>query len=139
MRKSNARDLSGLKREVGVLLYAFHVGRGRAITSRRLVERLNHSDVTIRAAISELVTEGQPIGSTADGFFVITSREEATECYRHLESRARKILRRLSGLRRGVLARFGTQLSLEIPGFTFDEAAAACERLANVDILSGRR
>jgi len=101
MSRSGKKDSSALKRDVAGLLYGWHLGKARSVNAKRLAEQLNHSEVQIRAAISELVTEGQPIGSTANGFFVITNPGEAVECYRHLESRAKKIFKRLSGLRKG--------------------------------------
>lgn len=115
MRKSDSNVSPALKKEVGTLLYAFHVGKERRVTARQLAERLNHKDTTqVRAAISELVTEGHPIGSTMTGYFVLSNADEAVECYRHLESRTRKIARRLAGLKRAVRAKFGNQLFLII-------------------------
>lgn len=131
MSRLGRTDLNALKREVADTLYAFHGGRARSVTSKQLARRLNQHPDRIRAAISELVTEGQPIGSVKDGYFAIESPREATECYRHLESRARKIFRRLAGLRRGVVAKFGNQLKL---GLDNDVVVEALERVAKAGI-----
>lgn len=122
MNKSGAKDSIALKRDVANMLYAFHHGRQRSITSKQLAERLNLRCATpVRAAIAELRCEGQPIASSnrqPEGYYIPASVEEANECLQHLHSRVRKICMAAAGMERGLRARYGDQLQF---GFEYKE------------------
>lgn len=118
MRRSGARDLSALKREVGVLLYAFHAGRERAATPRQLAAKLGiKSADQVRFAIAELRLERHPIASTnrkPEGYYIPADIRETNECLMHMRSRVRKICQALAGVESGLRARFGSQLEMKL-------------------------
>jgi len=92
--KSNVNN--ALKKEVGTVLYAFHLGRARVICARELATKLNQSEVLIRQTIAEMRMEGQPIASSnrqPEGYYIPATLEEANECMEHLRSRVKKICR----------------------------------------------
>lgn len=113
--KSNVNN--ALKKEVGTVLYAFHLGRARVICARELATKLNQPEVLIRQTIAEMRMEGQPIASTnraPKGYYIPASISEAKECLDHLRSRVRKISMSAAGVERGLRARFGNQIELAL-------------------------
>jgi hypothetical protein len=130
MNKSEQKDTSTLKHEVINLLYGFHFGREHSITSKQLAARLNLRSATpVRAMIAKLRIEGQPIASSnrrPEGYYIPANIEEANECLEHLHSRVKKICMAAAGVDKGLRARFGTQMRLEMnyqdqPRFTMSE------------------
>lgn len=127
MRRLGKRDCNVLKKEIATTLYAFHHGRQRSITSKRLGQRLNlgRANATpVRVAIAELRMEGHPIASTNSapkGYYIPANVEEANECLRHLRSRVKKICQAAAGVSKGLQARYGSQMKL---GFDYQEQHA---------------
>ena len=71
-------DQDELKTQLKSIL-SRHEGHALAITGRELATMFGHkNDRTIRLAIRDLITEGLPIASSTDnGYFVVTTRQEA--------------------------------------------------------------
>jgi len=115
MNKSKRNVSDTLKKEVGTILYGFHLGRDHVICASALAQKLNQSEVIVRQAIAELRIEGHPIASTnraPKGYYIPASMGEAKECLEHLRSRVKKICMSAAGVERGLRARFGNQLEL---------------------------
>ena len=101
-------EMAGLARRVRAVLES-HRGEGRAISGRALARQLGQRDPRrVRAAIAELVVEGEMIGASPDGsaggYYLIETVGELESNLAVLDSRAMKILarrrvRRVSGER----------------------------------------
>lgn len=86
-----------------VQLVAFlQVGKQNAITAREIAEHFNISDggveVPLRDAIRAAIENGELIGSTNQGFFIIADENEFIEYIRSLESRRDEIGNRITHL-----------------------------------------
>lgn len=84
-------------------LVAFlQVGKQNAITAREIAEHFNISDggaeVPIRDTIRTAIENGELIGSTNQGFFIIADEDEYLEYIRSLESRRDEIGNRIAHL-----------------------------------------
>jgi predicted TIM-barrel enzyme len=75
---SNARTVRYSRRAVHRALTTGHVGRERAISGRDLAEYVPVAYTTVRDVIAELRDDpaGPPIGSCADGYYVIATDAE---------------------------------------------------------------
>jgi len=90
----------------------FHKGRQRAITYKELAKVLRINERELRNVIASLVTKGEPIGASQEGYFWITSEEEYQIARAEIISRIDKLRQRLEGLERGWEARQVPQKSL---------------------------
>jgi DNA-binding GntR family transcriptional regulator len=65
-----------------------HAGPENAITGKELAELHGYrDDRTVRLAIRELIAEGVPVASNGDGYFIITTRQQAEEYAGSIKSR----------------------------------------------------
>ena len=72
------------------LLKKYHWGRARAVPLNTLAKELATSTRKVRKIKNYLVIEeGQPIGSTADGYFYAESREELSHFVAEYMARSR--------------------------------------------------
>ena len=78
---SDARTVRYSRRAVHRALTTGHVGRDRAISGRDLAQYVPISETTVRDVIAELRDDpaGPPIGSCADGYYVIATDAELSE------------------------------------------------------------
>ena len=90
----------------------WHRGRQRAITYKELAKVLRINERELRNVIASLVTKGEPIGASQEGYFWITSEEEYQIARAEIISRIDKLRQRLEGLERGWEARQVPQKSL---------------------------
>ena len=90
----------------------WHRGRQRAITYKELAKVLRINERELRNVIASLVTKGEPIGASQEGYFWITSEEEYQIARAEIISRISKLRLRLDGLERGWEARQVPQKSL---------------------------
>ena len=79
----------------------FHRGRQRAITYKELAKVLRINERELRNVIALLVTKGEPIGASQEGYFWITSDDEYQIARAEIISRIDKLRQRLSGLEKG--------------------------------------
>ncbi len=79
-------------------------GKNNAITARAIAEHFGVSDggadVPIRTVIRHAIEDGQLIGSTSQGFFIIENETELNEYVVSLESRRSEIATRIANLHR---------------------------------------
>lgn len=73
-------------------------GKENHITSRELESRTDLKGTRIRAEVNKLRTEGNPIASDANGYYIATTPEELTATIRNLESRRNAMNRAIEGL-----------------------------------------
>ena len=90
----------------------WHRGRQRAITYKELAKVLRINERELRNVIASLVTKGEPIGASQEGYFWITSEEEYQIARAEIISRIDKLRQRLEGLERGWEERQVPQKSL---------------------------
>ena len=90
----------------------WHRGRQRAITYKELAKVLRINERELRNVIASLVTKGESIGASQEGYFWITSEEEYQIARAEIISRISKLRLRLDGLERGWEARQVPQKSL---------------------------
>ena len=90
----------------------FHRGRQRAITYKELAKVLRINERELRNVIALLVTKGEPIGASQEGYFWITSNDEYQIARAEIISRIDKLRQRLNGLEKGWEARQVPQKSL---------------------------
>jgi hypothetical protein len=90
----------------------FHRGRQRAITYKELAKVLRINERELRNVIASLVTKGEPIGASQEGYFWITSNDEYQIARAEIISRIDKLRQRLNGLEKGWEARQVPQKSL---------------------------
>ncbi len=90
----------------------WHRGRQRAITYKELAKTLQINERELRNVIASLVTKGEPIGASQEGYFWITSKEEYQIARSEIISRIEKLRLRLDGLEKGWEARQVPQKSL---------------------------
>lgn len=74
----------------------------RQITGAKLGEPFKLSDVEVRAIVSYWRSMGEPIGSTAKGYFYARSAGELGSTFDHLRDRAERIQAVIRGLERAV-------------------------------------
>jgi predicted DNA-binding transcriptional regulator YafY len=96
-----------------------HQGKGNAITSRQLAQRLGISTREVREIIAALVEDGALIGASVDGdsggYYVITTPAELEETRAILRSRAQHIFARDAALRRTWQREHGQELQPLLP------------------------
>lgn len=80
------------------LLDFIPVGKEHKITSRELEQITHLKGSQIRAEVNRLRTEGEPIASDANGYYIATSDEELTATIRNLQSRRNAMNRAIEGL-----------------------------------------
>ena len=102
-KKVADEEMAGLTRRVRAVLES-HRGEGRAISGRALARQLGQRDPRrVRAAIAELVGDGEMIGASPDGatggYYLIETFAELESNLAVLDSRAKKILSRRRALR----------------------------------------
>ena len=90
----------------------WHRGRQRAITYKELAKTLQINERELRNVIASLVTKGEPIGASQEGYFWITSNDEYQIARAEIISRIEKLRLRIDGLERGWEARQVPQKSL---------------------------
>ncbi len=73
-------------------------GKENHITSRRLEAITDLKGTAIRKEVNKLRTEGNPIASDANGYYIATTPEELTATIRNLESRRNAMNRAIEGL-----------------------------------------
>lgn len=73
-------------------------GKENPITSRDLESITNLKGTQIRAEVNRLRTEGEPIASNGNGYYIATTDEELTATIRNLESRRNAMNRAIEGL-----------------------------------------
>lgn len=86
-----------------------HINRQNPITARRIAQNFNISDggaeVPIRGIIRRAIDQGELIGSSNRGFFIITELAELNRYLNSLQHRSELILRR----RRNLLTNWNNQ------------------------------
>lgn len=90
----------------------WHRGRQRAITYKELAKVLRINERELRNVIASLVTKGEPIGASQEGYFWITCDGEYQIARAEIISRIDKLRQRLEGLEKGWEARQVPQKSL---------------------------
>ena len=90
----------------------WHRGRQRAITYKELAKVLKLNERELRNVVALLVTKGEPIGASQEGYFWITSNDEYQIARAEIISRIEKLRLRLDGLEKGWEARQVPQKSL---------------------------
>lgn len=80
------------------LLDFLPVGQERRITSRELEDMTHIKGSEIRREVNRLRTEGEPIASDAQGYYIATTQEELTATIRNLQSRRNAMNRAIEGL-----------------------------------------
>lgn len=73
-------------------------GQDNRITSRDLESITHLKGTQIRREVNKLRSEGEPIASDANGYYIATTQEELTATIRNLESRRNAINRAIEGL-----------------------------------------
>jgi hypothetical protein len=109
--------MENIKKTIFNYLAANANGRGRAIKAGYLACVFSIPERNVRELIAEMREAGQPIASAVHepyGFYVPATYEEAEECLGHLYSRVEKIRCAFMGLKRGLNAKFGDQLTLRL-------------------------
>ena len=78
---SDARQVRYARRVVARALEVGHVGRANAISGAELATFVPIAETTVRDVVAELRDDpaGPPIGSCADGYYVIATDTELTE------------------------------------------------------------
>lgn len=74
-------------------------GQDSRITGRDLERLTNLDGVSIRREINRLRTEGKPIASDANGYYIATTPEELKDTIRNLQGRSNAMNRAVEGLR----------------------------------------
>ena len=90
----------------------WHRGRQRAITYKELAKVLKLNERELRNVVALLVTKGEPIGASQEGYFWITCEDDYQIARAEIISRIDKLRQRLEGLERGWEARQVPQKSL---------------------------
>jgi len=90
----------------------WHRGRQRAITYKELAKVLKLNERELRNVVALLVTKGEPIGASQEGYFWITSDDEYQIARAEIISRIDKLRQRLNGLEKGWEERQVPQKSL---------------------------
>ena len=90
----------------------WHRGRQRAITYKELAKVLKLNERELRNVVALLVTKGEPIGASQEGYFWITSDDEYQIARAEIISRIEKLRLRLDGLEKGWEANQVPQKSL---------------------------
>lgn len=98
--------------EIAYKLKNYHRGKGNAITYKNLAAVLDLNERELRNVIASLVTKGEPIGASQEGYFWITSEGEYQIARAEIISRIDKLRQRLEGLEKGWEARQVPQKSL---------------------------
>ena len=73
-------------------------GQENRITSKELGRITHLTGSQIRAEVNRLRTEGAPIASDANGYYIATTQEELTATIRNLRSRSKAMNRAVEGL-----------------------------------------
>lgn len=73
-------------------------GKDNRITSKELGRITHLTGPQIRAEVNRLRTEGAPIASDANGYYIATTQEELTATIRNLRSRSKAMNRAVEGL-----------------------------------------
>jgi len=86
------------------LMHYLQPGRANARTARIIAVHFHCSDggveVPIRGVIRQAIEDGELIGSCRQGFYIIDDAQDFRRYIRSLESRRRKIARRITNLNR---------------------------------------
>lgn len=87
-----------LEAEIAEYLFEYHKGIGNAISNKRLADRFNLDERTLRQLIVNLIVkEGIPIGSSSknhSGIYFISSEEDYKIASDELLSRIKKLSKR---------------------------------------------
>ena len=93
--------MNELEHKILVHLKNHHRGSLNAITFKALSMELHINSRELRNLVAEMVTAGELIASSQDGYFYIINDEEYQLAHDELISRIKKLSRRAKGLRTG--------------------------------------
>lgn len=91
-------------------------GKANSISARNIANAVNlrsdRTDVRIRTVISELIEDGQAIGSWDGGYYLIDTEAELEETFEGIRVRVRGMQQRLDAIARNYAARKRSQEGL---------------------------
>lgn len=94
------------------ILKSGHIGEENAIKGEELAEFLGVKEVDIRQAkFHEIIEEGELIGSSANGYFIISSKEELDKVCKTYTSRIKEMSRVIRALKKSYFRKTNKSLT----------------------------
>ena len=75
-----------------------HIGRKKAITSKKIENAFQYKGTEVRKIVNELRSNGVPICSLPIGYYYAETKSEIKDTLAHLESRIKKIEKAKEGM-----------------------------------------